>query len=203
MKVLKRVLMLAFLVTTTVGFYACGGDKPSHEFSGVVSDPPQQVTDFSLTDQYDQEFTFSGGSEEISLIFFGYTLCPDVCPTTLADLVRVKRLLGDDAKKVSFIWVTVDPERDSPYVLRQRIAAFDPEFIGLSGTREELQPVWEDFGVIANRDDTQDSAAGYLISHSAFTYLVDSDRTIRVVFPFGADPANMAADAAFILNEKQ
>lgn len=200
---LNRLIMLTLLVATTGVLSACGADEPAYEFSGAVSDPPRQVADFSLTDHNDQEFTLGEDSEGISLIFFGYSLCPDVCPTTLADLVRVKRLLGEDAKKVSFIWVTVDPERDFPYVLRQRIAAFDPEFIGLSGTRDELQPVWDDFGVVVLHDDTQGSAAGYLISHSAFTYLVDSDRTLRVVFPFGADPEKMAADVAFILNEKQ
>lgn len=200
MRPLLTTLVFALLAGATLA--ACGGaGDPAHEFSGAVSNPPQVVSDFTLTDQHGEDFTLSADGAQVALVFFGYALCPDVCPTTLADLLQVKRALGADAAKVSFIWVTVDPERDTPHVLAQRLAVFDTGFAGLSGTREALEPVWNEFGVVAVRDDTQDTAAGYLISHSAYVYLVDQDRRIRVVFPFAADPLAVAADVAAILRE--
>lgn len=189
------------LVILVVALTACG--EKAHEFSGAVSEPPPVVQDFVLTDQHGDDFQMELDSKDVSIVFFGYALCPDVCPTTLADMVRAKRLLKEDASNVSFIWITVDPERDSPQVLGKRIAVFDSEFVGLSGTREALTEVWDDFGIIVQRDDTQGSAAGYLVSHTANTYLVDRNMKNRVVFPFGTAPNDIAADIAAILNEQE
>jgi protein SCO1/2 len=180
---------------------ACGEDV--YEFAGAVSYPPPDVQDFILTDQNGDDFQMSTDSNEVAIVFFGYTICPDVCPTTLADMIKAKRSLGTDADRVSFIWVTVDPERDTPRVLGQRIEVFDPEFVGLSGTRESLEKVWEDFGIVVERDDSQGSAAGYLVSHTANTYLVDRDMKNRVVFPFGTASDLIAADIAAILKEQK
>ena len=195
------LLTLIFVSMFVVVMTACGED--SHEFSGAVSYPPPVVQDFVLIDQHDNEFRMSEDSKEVSIVFFGYTVCPDICPTTLADMIKAKCSLGADADRVSFIWVTVDPERDTPSVLGQRIEVFDPEFIGLSGTRESLEKVWEDFGIIVERDDTQGSAAGYLVSHTANTYLVDRNMKNRVVFPFGTASDLIAADIAAILKEQK
>ncbi|MBT3995032.1 MAG: SCO family protein [Chloroflexi bacterium] len=191
--------MLAILVAASLT--SCSED--SHEFSGAVSDPPPVIQDFVLTDQHGDEFRMSTDSGDVSVIFFGYTLCPDVCPTTLADMVKAKRILEADADEVSFIWITVDPERDSPEVLGQRIAVFDPEFIGLSGTREILEEVWDDFGIVVERDDTQGSAAGYLVSHTANTYLVDRNMKNLVVFTFGTASDDIAADVAAVLKDQK
>ncbi len=194
---LLLVLVSLFAVVST----ACGEDV--YEFAGAVSYPPPDVQDFILTDQNGDDFQMSTDSNEVAIVFFGYTICPDVCPTTLADMIKAKRSLGTDADRVSFIWVTVDPERDTPRVLGQRIEVFDPEFVGLSGTRESLEKVWEDFGIVVERDDSQGSAAGYLVSHTANTYLVDRDMKNRVVFPFGTASDLIAADIAAILKEQK
>lgn len=194
---LLLVLVSVFAVVST----ACGED--AYEFAGAVSYPPPDVQDFVLTDQNGDDFQMSTDSNEVAIVFFGYTICPDVCPTTLADMIKAKRSLGTDADRVSFIWVTVDPERDTPRVLGQRIEVFDPEFIGLSGTRESLEKVWDDFGIVVERDDSQGSAAGYLVSHTANTYLVDRDMKNRVVFPFGTASDLIAADIAAILKEQK
>ena len=195
------LLSLIFVFMFAVVMTTCGED--SYEFSGAVSYPPPDVQDFVLIDQHDNEFRMSEDSKEVSIVFFGYTVCPDVCPTTLADMIKAKRTLEADADRVSFIWVTVDPERDTPSVLAQRIEVFDPEFIGLSGTRESLEKIWEDFGIVVERDDTQGSAAGYLVSHTANTYLVDRNMKNRVVFPFGTASDLIAADIAAILKEQK
>jgi protein SCO1 len=192
---------LIFVSMIAMAITACGED--SHEFSGAVSYPPPDVQDFVLINQHGNDFQMSTDAKEVSIVFFGYTVCPDVCPTTLADMIKAKRKLGADAGRVSFIWVTVDPERDTPSVLGQRIEVFDPEFIGLSGRRESLEKVWEDFGIVVERDDSQGSAAGYLVSHTANTYLVDRDMKNRVVFPFGTASELIAADIAAILKEQK
>ncbi|MBN4074263.1 SCO family protein [bacterium AH-315-D21] len=203
--VFKRIgvgIIIALGASVAVLAAYSGADKSVYEFSGAVSDPPRVMKDFVLTDQHGQDFQLYEDGNDVSLVFFGYAICPDVCPTTLSDLIRVKRTLGESAGRVSFIWITVDPERDSPGIMGQRIAVFDPEFLGLYGDRKTLEPVWDDFNVVAFREEAQGSAAGYLISHSAFTYLIDRDMRMRVVFPFGANPDDIAADVAAILKEQ-
>ncbi len=194
---------MLFVLVSTITVVMTGCSEGSHEFSGAVSDPPPVVQDFVLTNQHGDDFQMSTDSKDVSIIFFGYTLCPDVCPTTLSDMIKAKRALGADAARVSFIWITVDPERDTPQVLSQRIQVFDPEFVGLSGSRESLKEVWDDFGIVAERDDSQGSAAGYLISHTSNTFLVDRDMKNRVVFPFGTASDDIAADIAAILREQK
>lgn len=198
-RALLSILVLS--VALVMAFAACGED--SYEFAGAVSEPPPTIEDFVLTDQHGDDFRLSTDSNEVAIVFFGYTLCPDVCPTTLADLVKAKRALGDEAERVSFIWITVDPERDTPQVFNKRIEVFDPEFVGLSGSRESLEEVWDSFGVFVEQDDTQGSAAGYLVSHTANTFLVDKDMKNRVVFPFGTASDSIAADISAILKEQK
>ncbi len=193
--------LLALMISVAIAIAFSCTEAP-YEFSGAVSDPPQVIGDFVLTDQYGDAFTMSSDANDVSIVFFGYTLCPDVCPTTLADMIKAKRALGEDAERVSFIWVTVDPERDTPGVLKQRIEVFDPEFIGLSGSRETLTKVWDDFGIFVERDDSQNSAAGYLVSHTANLYLVDNMRS-KVVFPFGTHSDSIAADIKAVLNSQE
>ncbi|NQW19742.1 MAG: SCO family protein [Chloroflexi bacterium] len=200
---LSRSSLMLFVLVSTITVVMTGCSEGSHEFSGAVSDPPPVVQDFVLTNQHGDDFQMSTDSKDVSIIFFGYTLCPDVCPTTLSDMIKAKRALGADAARVSFIWITVDPERDTPQVLSQRIQVFDPEFVGLSGSRESLKEVWDDFGIVAERDDSQGSAAGYLISHTSNTFLVDRDMKNRVVFPFGTASDDIAADIAAILREQK
>jgi protein SCO1/2 len=118
---------------------------------------------------------------------------------TLADMVRVKRILRSKADAVTFLMITVDPERDTPKALGRRLAVFDPTFIGLTGDRPTLQRVWNDFGVYVEREETQGSATGYLMAHSASLYLVDQQKRLQLVFPFGAKPEVIASDIVHIL----
>ena len=197
----RAILLVAAIILAALAVACSSSSTPeSYEFSGTVAMPIPSVKDFELTDHNGERFRLSENLNSASLIFFGYTLCPDICPTTLSSLVRVKRQLGERADEVNVIMVTVDPERDSAGVLRQRLAVFDPEFIGLTGERSELQTVWKDFGVIAKQESGGGSAAGYLVAHSTYTYLVDQEMRLRVTFPFGSAPEDVAADVVHILN---
>jgi protein SCO1 len=170
-----------------------------HNYAGTLINPPRSVQDFTLTDQHGQAFRLSDERKSLALIYFGYTFCPDVCPMTLANMTRVKQILRSKANDITFVMITVDPERDTPKVLGRKLAVFDPTFIGLTGDKTTLQRVWNDFGVYVEREDTKGSAAGYLMAHSASLYLVDQQRRLRLVFPFGATPAAIASDINYIL----
>ena len=187
-------------VATLAMFVACSTD---HKYTGTLSDPVWSVPGFELIDQDGKLFSFGEDAERLSMVFFGYALCPDVCPTTLADMVRVKQQLDDSSDQVRFVWITVDPDRDSPKRLKARLEVFDPTFIALSGSRESLEQVWQWFRVQVEVDDTPSSAAGFLISHTANTYLVGADGTVHVEFPFGADTNGIASDIKQIIKQTE
>lgn len=137
---------------------------------------------------------------KIALLFFGYTSCPDVCPTTLADMKRVKADLGDRAERVEFVFITVDPLRDSPERVQAYASGFDSQFIGLSGSENELTPVWQGYGVFRQVQEST-SAAGDLVDHSSRIYLIDKANNLRVTYPYGTPVEDLAADIRFLLKE--
>ena len=134
------------------------------------------------------------------MIFFGYTNCPDICPTTLADFKQIYEKLGERADDVVFLFVTIDPERDTPDRLAKYLPVFGEGIIGLSGSEDELTPVWKDFGVYRSKVDS-DSAAGYLMDHSTRVYGLDKDGNIRVTYPFGSPLDSYIKDVNYLLNE--
>lgn len=137
----------------------------------------------------------------IVLLFFGFTSCPDVCPTTLADMKRVKADLGERAAQVKYIFITVDPQRDTPELVQAYASGFDSEFIGLSGSESDLTPVWEGYGVYRKVSETT-STTSYDVEHSTRVYLIDTANNLRVTYPFGTPVEDLAADIRFLLKEK-
>src|SRR5262245_44005123 len=124
----------------------------SAQFAGQALVPPPSAMDFTLQASDGSEFKLSQQRGKIILISFGYTSCPDVCPTTLVELSQVRARLGDAAKRVRVVFITLDPERDTPERLSIYTKAFDPTFIGLTGSAEQLAHVWTMYGVIAEKD---------------------------------------------------
>jgi protein SCO1/2 len=176
---------------------ACTAAAPS--FRGTVLDPARPVQDFSLTDQNGQSFRLSDQQGSMVLLFFGYTYCPDVCPVTLGTWKRVHEELGDDAGNVRFVFITVDPERDTPERLKQHVEGFNNEFIGLTGTPEELKPVYQTFGVFFEKDAETESAAGYLVSHTASAFVVDPEGQWRLRHSFGTPVDDIVHDIKQLL----
>lgn len=169
-------------------------------YNGVLIDPPAPAADFTLTDQNGQEYTLADRRGRAVLVFFGYTNCPDVCPITLSEYRRIKAILGEQAAAVEFVYITVDPERDTVERIHQYLANFDPEFIGLTGDRSELEPVWAAYGVYQLKKDAG-SAAGYLVDHSTRMYLIDSGGNWRINFPYGMEAEKIARDIRQVLKE--
>ncbi len=181
------VLALAAIVLA-----ACGGED--YEFQGGNLQPVTTTPDFQLTDQYGESWTMSDQTGKVVLLYFGYTTCPDACPTTLSDWIEVKRLLGDQADNVEFVMVTVDPERDTVEKLNQYMAFFDPEFLGLTGDQETITSIEMDYGIMAVREEHPESATGYLMNHTTSFWVVDTENQLRLTFAHGTDPEIVAED---------
>ena len=174
-------------------------DRP-YVYQGSLIDPPVQAADFNLTDQNGQPFRLSDQRGKVVLVFFGYTHCPDVCPVTLSEFRQIKGELGDQAKNVKFVFVTVDPERDTPQVLRTHLANFDPTFVGLTGSQADLEPVWKSYGVYQAEVDSG-SAADYLVDHTARIYAIDPQGNWRLTYVFGTEPKAVLDDVTHLLQE--
>jgi protein SCO1/2 len=171
-----------------------------YSFQGSLIDPPVQAVDFVLESSDGGNFRLSDFRGKTVLLYFGYTYCPDVCPTTLFDLARAKKTLGDVGNDLVVAMITVDPKRDDLDVLGEYVRTFDPSFFGLSAESETLEAVWTDYGVY--RAETQAlGGAEYLVDHTARVYVIDSRGRLRLTFPFGMSRESMADDLRHLINE--
>ncbi len=198
-------LRQSFLFTTAllIGFtifVAVVLSDREHQFGGSHFDPPVKSPDFSLPDSEGKVFDLSENMDRVVLIFFGYTSCPDICPATLSDFKEVHELLGTKADQVRFVFITVDPERDTPERLRQYLDLFGSGIIGLTAPREQLEPVWKAYGVSVIKSGTDDPKA-YFIDHSSRIYAIDKKGNLRVTYPFETQAEIIAADIRYLLNE--
>jgi len=142
--------------------------------------------DFSLVDHDGKPFSLTSQRGKAVLIFFGYTFCPDACPTTLSKLSSVYRKLGNDASKVKTLYISVDPERDTPEVLKADLENFRLDAIGLTGTKSEIDTVVQQYGAAYEIVPTPDSAAKYTVSHTTTLYALDPQGRIRTKFRYEA-----------------
>ncbi|GER79185.1 MAG: SCO family protein [Anaerolineae bacterium] len=199
----KKISFTPLIMATAVLGIALAASfifRRPHTFHGAVIDPPLPVTDFTLQTANDVSFRLSDAKGKIVLLFFGYTSCPDVCPVTLATFKQVHERLGEDAQKIAFVMITADPDRDTPDKVAEYTARFNPEFIGLSGSLTDLEPIWKELGVFVEKQDTG-SAAGYLVSHTASVYVIDQDGNLLMTFPYGTSATDMADDLIQLLKQ--
>ncbi len=169
-----------------------------YSFHGVVMQSPQKARDFTLTGHNGQPVSLKDYSGKIILIYFGYTTCPDVCPTTLADLHTARESLGQLGDQVQVFMVTVDPERDTQAVLADYMSHFDSSFIGLTGSPEQIAEVATYYGIYYERAEGN-STLGYLMDHTATVMAIDQDGYLRLVFPFGTAAQDIADDLNYLL----
>jgi len=178
---------------------AAGCRRATSSFRGATFDPPPPAADFTLLDQQRRPFRLAGQRGNVVLIYSGYTYCPDVCPTTLGTWRQVQTALGDQARRVRFVMITVDPERDTPDRLRKYVGAFSPEFIGLTGTERALTAVYQAYGVVREKETVPGSAVGYLVSHTARVFLIDPAGLLRVSHLYDAPSRDLVHDIRQVL----
>ncbi len=154
--------------------------------------------DFALPDQDGRQRTLADFKGRVVVVFFGYTQCPDVCPTTLADLAAAKQQLGADGARLQPVFITVDPERDTPEVLKAYVANFGTDFVALRPTPEQLAALAKDFKLYYKKVDGK-TAGSYTMDHSAGSYLYDPQGRLRVYSRYGMGAQAFAADAKLLL----
>ena len=154
--------------------------------------------DFQLKDHNGKDRSLADFKGKVVVLFFGYTHCPDVCPTTLAELALVVKQLGEDAKKVQVLFVTVDPERDTPQLLAQYVPSFDPGFLGLYGDLEATARTAKEFKVVYQKV-AGSSPGNYTMDHSAGTYVFDQTGRLRLFVSYGQGPAVLLHDIRILL----
>jgi protein SCO1/2 len=172
-----------------------------YAFHGAVIVPATRAPDFTLTTHTGNAFRLSEQRGKVVVLYFGYTFCPDVCPTTLMEFKKIRARLPRENDRVQFVFVTVDPERDTPTKLRDYLAVFDPAFVGLTGTMAELEPVWHAYGVYRAKVPGS-SAMAYTMDHSARVYVIDANGDLRVTYSYGEDADNIAQDLTHLLGER-
>ncbi|WP_353236300.1 SCO family protein [Diaphorobacter ruginosibacter] len=198
---LKRFALCGALAAASLGMLAaCSPSAPSPKFQGVDVTGADYAKDFSLPDQDGTVRTMKDFAGKAVVIFFGYTQCPDVCPTTLSELAEVKRSLGEDGKRLQGIFITVDPERDKPEVLKAYMENFDPSFVALSGTPEQLAAVAKDFKIYFKKVDGK-TPGSYTMDHSAGSYVYDTKGNLRVYERYGSGAQALQADVKALLAE--
>jgi protein SCO1 len=173
--------------------------KP-YAYHGSLLETPVPAPEIELGDQHGNLFRLSEQRGQVTLIAFGYTNCPDVCPTTLAQFKQIKSGIGNAADSVHFVFITVDPERDTPERLRQFLGAFDPEFTGLSGSRSELEPVWQKYGVFQQKQ-APDSSGNYTVDHTSRIYAIDKNGNFRLTYPYDLDAPAIVDDVRHLAEE--
>lgn len=188
----RRTLLLAALPATTFA------NTPMRLKAGVF-EPAQAAPEFALKGSDGAALNLARFKGRLVLLVFGFTHCPEVCPTTLATLAQARQALGPDAAAVQVVYVTVDPERDSLDRIRQYLAAFDPTFIGGTDTPEALAAMRKRYGVVARKVP---QANAYGMNHSTSVWLIDRAGRLRAMMPYGHEAADFVHDLKLLLASK-
>lgn len=177
---------------------ACTPPAEESELFGTDITGADFANDFKLTDHRGDLRQLADYRGKVVALFFGFTHCPDICPTTMADLAAAMKLLGSDSDQVQVLFVTVDPERDTSEVLAQFVPSFDDRFVGLTGTPEEIDRAAKTFKIFYARQQ-EPGQQGYSFDHSAGVYVYDKQGKIRIYMKYGQKPAELAHDLKSLL----
>ena len=188
----------AAAATLGLGLSACSEQQPKQSFQAVDITGADYAKDFSLTDADGKVRTLADFKGKAVVLFFGYVQCPDVCPTTMTEMAQVKQQLGADGSKLQVLFVTVDPARDTPEVLKAYMGAFDPSFVALIPTPEQLAAVAKDFKVYYKKVDGK-TPTSYAMDHSAASYIYDPQGRLRLYARYGAGVPAVVSDLKALL----
>ena len=177
-----------------------GAAKPA--FKGVDLTGAEYASGLNLSDQEGRARTLAEFKGKVVVVFFGYTQCPDVCPTTLAELAEVKRSLGADGDLLQGIFVSIDPERDTAPLLKAYLASFDPSFVALRGTPEQTKAAAKEFKVYFAKVPGK-TPESYTMDHTAASFIFDTQGRVRVFTRYGSGAQALADDIKLLLAEKR
>jgi protein SCO1/2 len=166
---------------------------------GTPYDTPVLVEDFELPSASGGTFRLSDHRGKVIVVYFGYTSCPDVCPTTLFDLRRAVEMLGEEGRDVEVVFMTVDPDYDTPQKIAEYLSYFNPSFIGLYGTQEELAAVRDLFAVRVQREDEGQTIRGYTLTHTTSMFIIDRDGYLTLRMLHGTDVEYLVRDLRYVL----
>lgn len=184
-----------FLMIFLLALAGCGKQK----FVSVDVTGAEFGKDFHLTDHTGQKRSLADYRGNLVVMFFGYTNCPDVCPTTMTEMNQVLGLLGNDAKRVKVLFVTVDPARDTQDLLAKYVPGFNPEFVGLYGTEAETALLAKDYRVFYQKSKVN-ASGNYSVDHTAGSYIYDTAGNLRLFVKYGETAANIAHDMQMLLH---
>jgi protein SCO1 len=190
---------LAIMILATAGALVLSsrlGTAP--DLHGTLLDPPLPAADFALETAGGERLGPQAFRGQLVVLFFGFTNCPDICPMTMHRLSEAMAELGDRADQVQVILVSVDPERDPPEVIDGYAKRFDPRFLGLTGSDEELRVVTSSYGIFYARNEVE-GETGYTVDHSASTLVLDRNGNLRLVWPFDTSAEAMAHDLQHLI----
>lgn len=191
---MKRFLAAALLLA--IGLGGCGKPPaPAFQLTDVTGATFGQT--LALTDHTGTPRTLADFRDKVVVVFFGFTHCPDVCPTALLELAKVAQELGADAGRMQVLFVTLDPERDTPQLLRQYVPSFHPAFLGMYGSPEETARTAKEFKVYFNKQPQP--SGGYTIDHSAGTFIIDQQGRLRLFAQYGAGTQALLHDIKQLL----
>jgi protein SCO1 len=193
-----RLALVMLTLTIVVPHATAFGDA----FRSGVFEPPHPAAEFALPSTRGHEFRLSRHRGQVIVLTFGYTNCPDVCPTVLAELAQMRARLGGAGARVQVLYVSVDPERDTFERLRAYTEMFDRTFLGLGGSMDQLAPVWKAYGVsVARRQVPGSAPPTYFVHHTASVYLIDTAERLRVMALFGTPVDDVVHDVQLLLAE--
>jgi protein SCO1/2 len=191
-----RLFSACALALSLVGLSACSEPKPA--FKAVDITGADYAKELNLSDQNGQVRKLKDFSGKLVVVFFGYTQCPDVCPTTMQELAEVKRLLGPDGDKLQAVFVTVDPERDTTELLKAYVENFDASFVALRPTQEQLPAIAKEFKIYFKRVEGK-TPTSYTMDHSAGSYTFDTQGRVRLFNRYGMGALALADDFKLLL----
>lgn len=195
-RAVKLLAGLGAMSMTSGWLMGCAPDKP--QFKSIDLTGADYALGFSLADHNGQVRTIKDFAGKVVVVFFGFTQCPDVCPTSMAELAEVKRLLGADGDKLQAVFITVDPERDTPELLKAYMGNFDPSFVALRPTPEQLAQVAKDFKIYYKKVDGK-TKKSYTLDHSAGSYIYDRQGRVRLYNRYGSGAEVLASDIRLLL----
>jgi protein SCO1/2 len=193
-RALASLAMVLFILLRVPLVDAGGG-----AFKSGVFDPPSAAPDFQLQGSNGAPIVLNKFRGKVVAVAFGFSYCQRVCPVTLANLSEVFKKLGAAATDVQVIFVSVDPDRDTPERLREFLQFFNPSFLGATGRKAQIDAVRQAYGVFANKVASDNKKLGYEVHHSSSIYLIDREGKLRVLVPFGRSPQDIVNDINLLL----